>query len=215
MNEKKQDFVFKEIAVSLPPLETSVVLPLCKKFVLRVEGLKGGDPLSLPEEKRGNAIEIANALLAVVFIKTDLRLVSIFSDGAHDAVPSSAEAVFFVPAEQSKEALRIIKNAQTEVKKKYDEPTLSITVLPCTEQKNERAFSEESESRLIGFLMQLKSGFVSGLSEKACVNLFAVLKNGDDVVIKISVFGKDRAELRKVRNTLQFCFERAHVSFVE
>lgn len=216
MYKRTDAFVSREVSVWLSLFRTPAVPLGFKKFIVRVSGVRGGHPLAAPGLKSGNAIDILISALAVLFIKTDILLVSISADGVFDRIPNSAEAVFFGEASPSVEVLRLLQNVQTELAKKYGEPSLRIQIEPMEEKEEERrcAFPEKSEAWLIGFLMQIRSGFVPGLSKKAFTNLFSVAAKEEEIVIRVSCFGKNESELKKVCRTLDFCSERANVFFV-
>lgn len=170
--------------------ETHITLPLhyhevpehYVPFHLTIKGLTGGHSGVNIHEGRANALKLMSRSLRLIRDESPLHVVYINGGTAHNAIPRSVEARFFIPEDQAPKVSDDIRTMGATFKREFShtDPNIEVILAKVDTVPDRRAMSEASTERTINFLLAFPHGVsvmsktVPGLVETS--NNFASVK---------------------------------------
>lgn len=172
-------------------------------YKVKVSGLQGGHSGSMINETRLNAIKILDSVLMKVKNLEGFRLKEINGGSKHNAIPSSAYAVFGV---KSEDEVEVINNIIKEIKDKNIKREIDLEI-SLEEAGNDNLYISEAKANSI---LKILSTFPHGVNTfdkelnvvKSSNNL-AIIKTLDDkFVLHTSIRSSDKTDMDELKNVV-------------
>ncbi|MDD6811450.1 MAG: aminoacyl-histidine dipeptidase [Lachnospiraceae bacterium] len=203
-------------------------LPLVKEkksgilLSIQVYGLTGGHSGVEIQKWGGNAICILARVLDDMRQKTSLEIVSVEGGEADNAIPTDAEAYFWIPEEEIANAIEVIHDSSIELKEEFRKREKNLSIVLKEESADviscvKRPYSD----KIIDFLLAMPNGIqamskdVEGLVESS-LNLGKVHLEGKELRVtfslRSSVNTAKEAMYEKLQSICKLAGARAEIS---
>lgn len=174
------------------PLQFEDISPTDQHCELKIGGLQGGHSGVNIGERRGNANVLLARLLVQLRRTIAIRLTSLAGGNAHNAIAREASASFCIDRTEVARLTEFVSKLQESLRQEYaNEPQLTVS-LQTAQEVARRAFTKESNDRLIDLLITIPDGVMSmsrevaGLVETS-VNFATMRQKGDNLHLLLSL----------------------------
>ncbi len=186
-------------------------------YKLGVSGLKGGHSGLEIHENRGNAIKIIGEIIDTLVDEAGAMVSSINGGSKHNAIPSSCEALLFIPSNRVEDAKNVVEESTNTFRDTYanTDPELAVVLEELNEQEKANCkgvMDGGDRSMVLSIIHDIRHGVIK-MSEipglvQTSMNLAIVKTTEDSVVFTTSQRSMSTSELDELNEEVDALFGR-------